>query len=201
MEFASEMVMEAAARDLEIAELPITYHEREGEATLESFRDGWRHVRFMLVNAPGYLFSVPGVLFAAVGAALVGLSLADADPFGATLGIRSVIAGCLGVLVGSQVFGFGVFADVAGDPIRRPGDPVTRAVVERVGLEHGMLAGLLLSGAGVAYLIALTVRWTSSGFGSLPSPALDVVAMAATVLGLQVVFSSFFLSAVGDEAF
>jgi len=201
MEFASEMVMEAAARDLEIAELPITYHEREGEATLESFRDGWRHVRFMLVNAPGYLFSVPGVLFAAVGAALVGLSLADADPFGATLGIRSVIAGCLGVLVGSQVFGFGVFADVAGDPIRRPGDPVTRAVVERVGLEHGMLAGLLLSGAGVAYLIALTVRWASSGFGSLPSPALDVVAMAATVLGLQVVFSSFFLSAVGDEAF
>jgi hypothetical protein len=201
MEFASEMVMEAAARDLEIAELPITYHEREGEATLESFRDGWRHVRFMLVNAPGYLFSVPGVLFAAVGAALVGLSLADADPFGATLGIRSVIAGCLGVLVGSQVFGFGVFVDVAGDPIRRPGDPVTRAVVERVGLEHGMLAGLLLSGAGVAYLIALTVRWASSGFGSLPSPALDVVAMAATVLGLQVVFSSFFLSAVGDEAF
>ncbi|MDX1748146.1 MAG: glycosyltransferase family 2 protein, partial [Halobacteriales archaeon] len=71
MEFASEMVMEAAARDLEIAELPITYHERKGEATLESFRDGWRHVRFMLMNAPGYLFSVPGALMVLLGSLLM----------------------------------------------------------------------------------------------------------------------------------
>ena len=201
MEFASEMVMEAAARDLEIAEMPITYHEREGEATLESFRDGWRHVRFMLVNAPGYLFSVPGVLLATVGALLVGLSLGGVEPFGARFGIRSAIAGCLAVLVGTEVFGFGVFTAAVGDPIRNPEDPLTRAVVDRVDLERGALAGLIVFGAGVAYLLALTVRWASSGFGSLPSPALDVVALTATVLGLQVVFSSFFLSAVGDDAF
>jgi len=201
MEFASEMVMEAAARDLQIAELPITYHEREGEATLESFRDGWRHVRFMLVNAPGYLFSVPGVVLAAVGALLVGLSLGGVEPFGATLGIRSVIAGCLGVLVGSQVFGLGVFAAVAGDPIRTPNDPLTQGVIERVGLDQGALAGGLVFAAGIAYLLSLVVSWVSSGFGSLPSPALDVVAMTATVLGLQIVFSSFFLSAIGDDAF
>jgi hypothetical protein len=201
MEFASEMVMEAAARDLEIAELPITYHEREGEATLESFRDGWRHVRFMLLNAPGYLFSVPGVLLVAAGALLVAGSLLGVEPFGATLGIRSVIAGCLAVIVGTQVFAFGAFAAAAADPIRTPGDPLTRAVVERVGLERGALAGLLVFGAGAAYLLVLTARWVSSGFVAPPSPALDVVALAATVLGLQVVFSSFFLSTVGDDAF
>ncbi len=67
MEFASEMIMEAGARDLTIEERPITYHEREGEATLESFQDGWRHVRFMLVNAPGYLFSIPGILMSQSG--------------------------------------------------------------------------------------------------------------------------------------
>jgi hypothetical protein len=201
MEFASEMVMEAAARDLQIAELPITYHEREGEATLESFRDGWRHVRFMLVNAPGYLFSVPGVVLAAVGVLLVGLSLGGVEPFEATLGIRSVIAGCLGVLVGSQVFGLGVFAAVAGDPIRTPNDPLTQGVIERVGLEQGALAGALVFAAGIAYLLSLVVSWVSPGFGSLPSPALDVVAMTATVLGLQIVFSSFFLSGIGDDAF
>jgi hypothetical protein len=201
MEFASEMVMEAAARDLRIAEIPITYHEREGEATLESFRDGWRHVRFMLVNAPGYLFSVPGVLLAAFGVLLVGLSLLDASPFGARFGIRSVIAGSLAVLVGHQVFGLGVFTAVAGDPIRTPEDPVTRAVVDRIGLEQGVFVGLLVFGAGLVYLLALTARWVTTGFASLPSPALDVVALTATVLGLQVVFSSFFLSAVGDDAF
>jgi len=201
MEFASEMVMEAAAHDLEIAEVPITYHEREGEATLESFRDGWRHVRFMLVNAPGYLFSVPGVLLAAAGALLVGLSLTGAEPFGARFGIRSIVAGGLAVLVGNQVFGLGVFAAVAGDPIRTPEDPLTRAVVERIRLERGTLAGLFVFGAGAAYLLALTVRWVNSGFASLPSPALDVVALVATVLGLQVVFSAFFLSALGDDAF
>jgi glycosyltransferase involved in cell wall biosynthesis len=199
MEFASEMVMEAATRDFEIAEMPITYHEREGEATLESFRDGWRHVRFMLVNAPGYLFSVPGVLLAAAGALVVGLSLTGAEPFGARFGIRSVVAGCLAVLVGNQVFGLGVFTAVAGDPIRTPEDPLTRAVVERVGLEQGALAGLFVFAAGAAYLLALTVRWVNWGFASLPPPALDVVALGATVLGLQVVFSAFFLSAVGDD--
>jgi hypothetical protein len=201
MEFASEMVMEAAARDLKIAEIPITYHEREGEATLESFRDGWRHVRFMLVNAPGYLFSVPGAILMAFGALLVALSLGGVEPFGATFGIRSVIAGCLGILVGSQVFGLGVFTAVAGDPIRTPTDPLTQVVVERVGLEQGALGGAFVFALGVAYVLSLTVRWVSSGFGSLPSPALDVVALTATVLGLQIVFSSFFLSAVGDDAF
>lgn len=59
MEFASEMIMEASVNDLDIIEIPITYHEREGDATLDSFRDGWRHVRFMLVNAPGYLYLFP----------------------------------------------------------------------------------------------------------------------------------------------
>ena len=201
MEFASEMVMEAAARDLTIAEVPITYHEREGEATLESFRDGWRHVRFMLVNAPGYLFSVPGVLLASGGVLLVGLSLLGAEPFGTTLGIRTVIAGCLAVLVGTQVFSFGVFTAAAGDPIRTPDEPLTRLTIERVGLERGVLAGLSVFGAGVAYLLVLVARWMRSGFGPLPSPALDVVALAATVLGIQIVFSSFFLSAVGDDVF
>ena len=201
MEFASEMVMEAAARDLEIAEVPITYHEREGEATLESFRDGWRHVRFMLVNAPGYLFSVPGVLLAAAGVLLVALSLAGAEPLGATLGVRSVIAGCLAVLVGTQVFSFGVFSAVAGNPIRTPEDPLTRAVVERVDLKKGVLAGLFVFIVGAVYLLGLVVSWASSGFASLPSLVFDIVALAATVLGLQTVFSVFFLSVVGDDAF
>jgi hypothetical protein len=99
------------------------------------------------------------------------------------------------------VFAFGAFAAAAADPIRTPGDPLTRAVVERVGLERGALAGLLVFGAGAAYLLVLTARWVSSGFVAPPSPAVDVVALAATVLGLQVVFSSFFLSTVGDDAF
>jgi glycosyltransferase involved in cell wall biosynthesis len=148
MEFASEMIMEAGARDLTIAEEPITYHEREGEATLDSFEDGWRHVRFMLVNAPGYLFAIPGIVMTAVGVAITALAMFNVGLGGTSFGVHSMLVGSLGTLVGTQVVGLGVFTTVASDPIRSPSDPITNAIVDHLTLERGVLAGAVVFGLG-----------------------------------------------------
>jgi len=198
MEFASEMIMEAGARDLTIAERPIVYHEREGEATLDSFQDGWRHVRFMLLNAPGYLFSVPGMVMMGLGVLLMGLSLSGI-PIGSTsFGPHSMVGGSLLTLVGAQIAAFGVFATVSSDPIRAPTDPVTNWMVKQVRLEHGATAGLLVFSGGVVYVAAMCARWVASGFTQLPLLLADIAAMTAVVLGIQIVFSAFFMSAVAE---
>ncbi|QCW05076.1 glycosyltransferase family 2 protein [Natrinema pallidum] len=196
MEFASEMIMEAGAKDLEIVETPIVYHEREGEETLESFKDGWRHVQFMLVNAPGYLFSVPGLLLTLVGISVMGTAYTGASINGVTLGIHSMIAGSLLAIVGYQVSSLGVFATVTSDPIQKPDDPITEFVTGSLSLERGATAGLAVFGVGGVYAAALVLQWVTNGFGTLEFTMGALIAFTAIVIGLQTVFSSFFLSAI-----
>ncbi|WP_158855678.1 glycosyltransferase family 2 protein [Halorhabdus sp. CUG00001] len=208
MEFASEMVMESASRDLKIVEVPITYHEREGEATLNSFQDGWRHVKFMLVNAPGYLFSIPGAVLFGIGVALMGFALIGAtfpsvrlSPVwqqGVNFGVRSAILGSLLAIVGYHVGSLGIFATVASDPIHRPDDVVTNAIVEHLSLERGAMVGLVLFGVGLGYAVVLIGRWLTSGYVALPPLTHDVIAFTLIVLGIQTVFGSFFMSTVAE---
>jgi len=201
MEFASEMIMEAGARGLRIEEVPIVYHEREGDATLDSFRDGWRHVEFMLVNAPSYLFSVPGLVLAMLGIVIMGITFADVPIPGAgvTLGTHSMLAGSLLTLVGYQIASLGVFATVASDPIRKPRDAVTTWIVEHIQLEHGAMAGTVIFTLGAVYATYLIIQWITSGYTELPLVMADTLAFTAIVLGIQTVFGSFFLSTVAEE--
>ena len=99
MEFASKMVMQAGVKDLMIREVPIRYHERKGDATLDSFQDGWRHVKFMLVNAPSYLFTVPALLYGLVDVVLARFSLAGIEIGGVTFGTYTMIVGSLFVII------------------------------------------------------------------------------------------------------
>lgn len=196
MEFASEMIMEAGAQNLDIVEVPIVYHEREGEETLESFRDGWRHVRFMLVNAPGYLFSVPGLLLTIFGVAVMILAHTDAALGEVTLGVNSMIAGSLATIVGTQIGSLGVFATVASDPIQQPDDPLTTGITTYATLERGATAGVIVFAAGGAYASWLVGDWILSGFGAVPFTSAALIAFTGVVVGIQLVFSSFFLSTV-----
>lgn len=196
MEFASEMIMDAGAKDLEIVEVPIMYHEREGEETLESFRDGWRHVRFMLLNAPGYLFSVPGLLLTLFGVTVMSIAHTGVALGEATLGVNSMIAGSLAAIVGVQVGSLGVFATVASDPIQQPEDPLTSWITQSATLERRATAGALVFAAGGTYAGWLILDWILSGFGAVPFTTEALVAFTAVVVGIQLVFSSFFLSSV-----
>lgn len=199
MEFASEMIMEAGARDLMIEEIPITYHEREGEATLESFRDGWRHVQFMLLNAPGYLFSIPGTVMGMAGLLVLSVAFSDLTIGGTSFGIHTAIAGSLLTLVGFQVGLMGVFATVASDPIKRPNDVVTQAIIEEMNLARMSTLGLVIFTGGATYAAWLVVQWAQTGFTRLPMVLGDVVAFTAIVLGVQIVFNAFFMSAIATR--
>ena len=197
MEFASEMIMAAGAAGLEVKEVPITYHEREGEATLDSFQDGWRHVRFMLLNAPGYLFSLPGIAFSTFGVLVMGAAFFGIGIGGFVPGIHSMIAGSLLTIVGYQVAGLGLFAGIAGNPISAPSDPLTEWVLTRATLERGATFGASVFALGGIYGAYLLTEWIASG--SLPLLAGDVLAVTAIVLGLQTIFFSFFMSAIAGE--
>jgi len=194
MEFASEMIMDAAAKDMTIEEVPITYHEREGEATLDSFRDGWRHVRFMLVNAPGYLFSLPAAVLTAVGVTVMALSLFGARLGSATFGLQTMIGGSLITIVGYQVGTLAMFSSVATNPIREPRDPITNRIRSQSSLEHGASLGLVLFGAGALVLGYGVVAWTMTGYDVVPSATVNLLASTVAMIGLQTVFCSFFLS-------
>jgi hypothetical protein len=196
MEFASEMIMDAGARDLTIEEIPITYHEREGDATLESFRDGWRHVRFMLLNAPSYLFSVPGAVMGVLGIMIMTVAFSDVTLGSASFGVHTAIAGALLTLVGYQVGLMGAFATVASDPIQRPDDVITEGIISGMNLERMATAGLLIFLGGAVYASWLVVQWAQSGFTTLPMVSADVIAFTAIVTGVQTVFNAFFMSAV-----
>ena len=199
MEFASEMIMRAGAEDLVIKELPITYHPRKGEANLESFPDGWRHVKFMLVNAPGYLFSGPGISLSLAGLLVMILALVDVSVGGTTLGVNSMVAGGLFTIVGAQIASYGAIVTVAGRPIRRASDPVTKLLVDRVDVERGAAIGLGLLAVGGAYSAYVFWQWAATGFTAVPIAELNVAAFTAVVLGLQIVFTSFLLTAIAEH--
>jgi hypothetical protein len=155
----------------------------------------------MLLNAPGYLFSVPGAVLMALGVLVMGMVATEAaiPGVGVSLGPHSMLAGSLLTIVGYQIASLGVFATVAGDPIRKPRDAVTEWIVEHVRLEQGATAGLALFAGGSVYGTYLLVQWVTSGFTRLPLMMADVLAFTAIVLGIQTVFSSFFLSAVAKR--
>ncbi|WP_336339217.1 glycosyltransferase family 2 protein [Haloarcula brevis] len=200
MEFASEMIMEAGANDLVIEEVPIIYHEREGEETLDSFSDGWRHVRFMLVNAPDYLFSYPALLLVSAGAVLMALSVARLSVAGVNFGIQTMVGGSLLAIVGYQVWTLALFSSIAANPINEPDGPLVGMIREQFQLEHGASIGVLAAAIGVLYLGTVFGQWLLAGQAALPSATATLLASTVVVLGLQTVFGSFFMSMLADNS-
>jgi hypothetical protein len=198
MEFASEMIMLATAEGLVIEEVPITYSERTGEATLDSFRDGWQHLRFMLLNAPTYLFSVPGATLAVIGAVIMLLAFLNVQITGLVgrelFGTRSMVAGSLLTLVGYQIASFASYAAVTSDPINRPRDRVTEWLLDNFRLGVGVTIGTVLIVVGAAYAGGLVALWLSAGYDALPRLTHDIFAFTIIVLGIQTIFSAFFLT-------
>lgn len=197
MEFASEMVIRASKENLRIAEFPIEYHPRGGESKLSSFRDGWRHLRFLLVHSPTHLFILPGAVLAGIGTlitVLVGSGLAF---FGRSWGIHALIGGALLMIVGTQVVALGLCAHAYGTYFMGERDPWFDRMRARLRLEHGLLLGgaFVLVGAIMGGIILAT--WISHGFGSLSDERMAIVGASLMIVGIQIFFSSFLLSILG----
>jgi glycosyltransferase involved in cell wall biosynthesis len=197
MEFASEMVIRAAKEHLDIRQIPIEYHPRGGESKLSSFRDGWRHLRFLLVHSPTHLFLVPGVVMLVLGAILSGFSIAHVNIFGREWQLHSMIVGALLMIVGTQTAAMGLCAHAYGMYFMGDKDPWFERMRARFRLEHGLLLGGGVFAAGLAAAAVIVVKWAQRGFGVLSEERLAILAAALMIIGVQVFFSSFLLSILG----
>jgi glycosyltransferase involved in cell wall biosynthesis len=197
MEFASEMVIRAAKEHLRIAEVDIEYHPRGGESKLSSFRDGWRHLRFLLVHSPTHLFIVPGVVLAGLGTLIVAFVGSGLAVFGRSWGIHALLGGALLMIVGTQIVALGLCAHAYGTYFMGSRDPWFDRMRARFHLEHGLAVGGLLGLAGVVMGAFIIASWASHGFGSLKYEQLAVVAATLIIIGIQIFFSSFLLSILG----
>jgi glycosyltransferase involved in cell wall biosynthesis len=189
MEFASEMVIKAGKRGLRIDEVPIVYHPRIGESKLNSFRDAWRHVRFMLVHTSTYLFVVPGLVATVAG--IVTLSVFAAhSTLAHSAGTSIAIAAAITSIVGVQVVQLGLFAKTYAVIYLEEHEPALERLWPRVRLEQGLLLGAVVIVAGVT-IAAI------SEFDSQSDPRLGLLGLTLFALGTQVIFGSFFLSVLG----
>ncbi len=197
MEFASEMVIRASKENLKIAEFPIEYHPRGGESKLSSFRDGWRHLRFLLVHSPNHLFIVPGSVLAGLGALIILIVETGVNLFGRAWGVHAIIGAALLMIIGTQVLALGLCAHAYGTYFMGEKDPWFDRMRARFRLEHGLVLGGVFMLVGVALGAVILVSWISHGFGSLSYERLAVVAASVLIVGIQIFFSSFLLSILG----
>jgi hypothetical protein len=205
MEFASEMVIKATLKKLKIAEVPITLHKdgRSRPPHLKPWRDGWRHLRFMLLFSPRWLFLVPGIFLSLLGIVFAArLSFGDFQIDKVQLNVGTLAVACMTIIVGFQLVAFAFFTKVfAIAEGLLPDDPKLSRVFKIFTLEKGIVFGLLVLIAGIVLLVQAVWIWQQANYGILPSTEENLrrLTPAATliVLGIQTIFSSFFMSALG----
>ena len=201
MEFASEMVIKASLQHLRIAEVPIVLHPdgRSRSPHLRTWRDGWRHLRFMLLFSPRWLFLYPGIALFAAGLILSALIEPGPVAIGrVNLDIHTLLVAGFASLLGYQLVLFAVFTKIFA--IRagfHPPHPSLERLFGVITLEVGLIAGALMTVAGIAGIVLALVSWQAAGFGNLkPATTMREVipALLLLALGVQTVFASFFIS-------
>jgi glycosyltransferase involved in cell wall biosynthesis len=197
MEFASEMVIRAVRADLDIREQPITLHVRGGESKLSPLRDGWRHVRLMLVYSPGLLFLIPGAVMVCLGLLIVVTVLAKLTIFGRQFYIHAEIGGSMLVIVGVEVIVLGLIARTYGFYFMAARDPFLERMHRHFTLERGLLAGGLVLLTGFVGGLVIVGDWLAKGAGSLGQGEVALLAATVVVVGVEIFFASFVLSILG----
>jgi len=196
MEFATEMVVSALMNNLKVYEVPIHYYPREGESKLNPFTDAWRHIRFMLLYCPAWLYFAPGAAGLAVGMAL--LLLLIRGPFlflGHQWDLHLMIFASVMSILSYQILNLGIYAHTFAV---RQGflkfDKLTRFFERHFNLEKGLIAGGAIFLVGFVIVLLIFLEWFSKYFGALYRIRESILAMTLLVIGLQTVFSSFFIS-------
>jgi len=204
MEFASEMVIKATLKKMRITEVPIILYKdgRSRPPHLRSWRDGWRHLRFMMLYSPRWLFLIPG-LFLMLTGLLLGLWLLPGKRtlLGVGLDVHTMLYASAAILVGFQSVIFAVFTKIfAISEKLLPEDPRMDRLFEQVNLERGILTGAVVFMCGIVLSCRAVLFWQEAHYGNLDPTLilrLAIPAMTCIVLGCQIVFGSFFLSILG----
>lgn len=193
MEFASEMIIEAARKNLRMTEVPITYYPRITPSKLHSWGDGWRHLRFMMLYNPTPFFSIPGFLLILLGLFMtVVLSYRGNVE---TTSLHSFILGAMLLIIGTQMIATGSYMKVYGmihNRIDKSG--LTARILDYHSLEFGLMFGALSFFAGMVLGSNVLLKWISSGYGSISEVGTAVMAMVLAAVGIQVIFSALIIS-------
>src|SRR6478672_1519986 len=191
MEFASEMVIRATRERLDVRELPIELHPRVGTSKLSPFRDGWRHLRVILVYNPTFLFLLPGAIMFLAGSLITLLVFVHVPLFGRNLYTHSLIVGCLLILLGVQAIGLGLTARAFGVYFISEQDVLFQKLRSRLRLEHGLALAALVAIGGLTLVGIVIGRWASTGFGTLREERLAILAATVISVAAQIFFTSF----------
>jgi glycosyltransferase involved in cell wall biosynthesis len=204
MEFATEMMLKSSLLGARIAEVPITLHP-DGRVShpphLNTFRDGWRTLRFFLIYSPRRTFLLPGVALVALGLLAFALALARVELAGVSFDAHTLVFGALAILCGYQSLLLGLFTKVFA--VEEGLLPVDRRVTRFTGavtLDRGLLLGAGALAAGLVLLAVLVVGWAADGFGDLvyaDTMRLAVPGLVLTALGFMTIGASFFLGVLG----
>ncbi len=198
MEFASEMIIKCAKQGMRIEEIPITYGMRMGASKLNSFSDGWRHLRFILLYSPLVLFLLPGALLFLLGAASMAvLYFGSPHVFGLQLYVHPMFLSSLLMIVGYMLILFAGFARTYAITHLGDKDSFIEPLYRKITIEKAGLAGIALSLIGGSIYIFIFAKWIRSGFGSLNEIKNGVVALTLITLGIQTFFSAFMFSILG----
>jgi glycosyltransferase involved in cell wall biosynthesis len=201
MEFASEMIVKATLLRLKVAEVPTTLSPdgRSRPPHLRPWRDGWRHLRFLLMYSPRWLFLYPGLAMILAGAAVCGWLLPRPGRIGNVgFDIHTLLYAFVAIVLGFQFIAFATFTKVfAISEGLLPRDPRINRAFRYLTLEAGLIAGVLLTLAGLGGSILAVSEWGKANFGALdPSHMLRLIlpSVFSLMLGVEVICSSFFLS-------
>jgi hypothetical protein len=199
MEFASEIVIKAARAKLDVAEVPIDYKRREGDSKLKSLRDGWRHLRFMLLLCPLWLFIIPGLVLFVAG--LLGQSFLLPGSIGLggrNMGVHFSALFALMTILGAQALMFGAFCRTYASGLGlEPPSRLSDWVTQQFRLERGLVASLLFFVFGLGVDGWILLDWLRNHMGALDAIRPAIFALTMMVLGGQGMFASFFLSVLG----
>jgi glycosyltransferase involved in cell wall biosynthesis len=204
MEFASEMVVRACLLKQRISEVPTVLHPdgRDRPPHLRSFRDGWRHLRFLLLLCPTWLYLIPSLCLMATGFGLMAWLTPGPQPLGSVvLDVHTVLLGSLLAIMGYQTLWLWAFARIYGwTSGLLPLETFKTRAFKILNLERGLLAGLLMLVIGLGLNIALVAQWYHRHLGALEvqiTLRYALWGLTTMIMGVQTIYGSFFLSLLG----
>jgi len=195
MEFASEMLVKATRSGLLIKEIPINYRRRKGLSKLKPYSDAWKHLRFMLLYSPMFLFFAPGsALFLIGGASMAWLYFGNPEIFGIKLFYHPMFFSSLLLIVGYQLIIFSGFAKIYSITHLGEKNKILEKLFKYITIEKASTFGGVAALFGIIIFISIMLKWLNSGFGELNEIKNSIIALTFIVIGIQTIFSSFMLS-------
>ncbi|MDE2188501.1 MAG: glycosyltransferase family 2 protein, partial [Patescibacteria group bacterium] len=190
MEFASEMIMKSARQGLSMVEIPIHYQPRIGDSKLRSVRDGWRHLRFILLYSPLYLFFIPGATLFIIGTIVLStLYLTSPTVFGVQLFVHPMFLASAMIILGYELVFFAFFAKIYAMTHLGEANYFVERLFKIITIEKAGFLGLFLCFVGIAIYSVIAANWIHSGFGSLDQFKNSIVALTLFIIGAQTFFS------------